>query len=203
MKYKGFIGKMEVDEDEAVIYGRVINLTKDGMTFGGETVKEAKEDFERAVDDYLEWAKEEGFEPEKPYQGNILVRTTPELHREAAIASTRIEKSLNAFAVEAIQEKLQRLDHEESVPGAASAGVGTWYGAAALVGDYWNLAWQHKWDAFAELEQIGSRTFLSALTTSFSWPPPTQAPPSTQSLYKVSREAAEPTIKILPFEEAI
>lgn len=68
MKYKGFIAKAEVDEDEGIIYGQVINLTKDGITFAGETVKEAKEDFECAVDDYLEWAEEEGFESEKPYR---------------------------------------------------------------------------------------------------------------------------------------
>ena len=64
MKYKGFIGKMEIDEDEDIIYGRVINLAKDGITFGGNTVPEAREDFERAVDDYLEWAQEDGFKPE-------------------------------------------------------------------------------------------------------------------------------------------
>ena len=142
MKYKSFIGQMEVDEDEGIIYGRVINLAKDGITFAGKTVEEAKEDFKRAVDDYLAWAEEEGFEPEKPYQGSILVRTTPALHREAAIASARTEKSLNMFAVEAIQEKLQRLDNVESAPSTASTGLGTQYAAGVLGGmDCWNLAW--------------------------------------------------------------
>jgi len=112
LKHRGCIGKMEIDEDEGIIYGRVVNLTKDGITFAGRTVREAKADFKRAVDDYLEWAAEDGFEPEKPYQGKLLVRATPELHREAVIASTRLDVSLNAFVVEAIQEKLARLDRE-------------------------------------------------------------------------------------------
>lgn len=34
--YKGFIGKMEIDEDEQLIYGRVINLSRDGITFSGK-----------------------------------------------------------------------------------------------------------------------------------------------------------------------
>jgi len=116
INYKGFIGQMEIDEDEEIIYGRVVNLAKDGITFEGKTIEEAKEDFKHAVDDYLEWAEEEGFEPEKPFQGNILVRATPELHREATIASSHMGISLNALAVEAIQEKLQRLVREEHIP---------------------------------------------------------------------------------------
>ena len=66
MTYKGFVGSVEVDESEGMIYGRVINLTRDTVTFAGESVAEARRDFEDAVDEYLEWAREEGFEPEKP-----------------------------------------------------------------------------------------------------------------------------------------
>jgi predicted HicB family RNase H-like nuclease len=107
-RYKGFIGKVVIDEDEKMLVGQVINLSKDGIDFSGKTVEEAQKDFQGAVDDYLAWAEEDGFEPEKPYQGNILVRATPELHREAAIASTDLGISLNNFVIEAIQEKLRR-----------------------------------------------------------------------------------------------
>ncbi len=109
LTYKGYLGKMEVDEDEGVIYGRVINLSKDGITFSGKTVEEAKEDFHNAVDDYLAWAEEEGFEPEKPYRGEFIVRVTPKLHREVATASTIINTSLNQFVIDAIHEKLEKL----------------------------------------------------------------------------------------------
>lgn len=61
-EYKGFIGEMEIDEDEEIIYGRVVNLAKDGITFEGQTIEEAKEDFKHAVDDYLEWHNKDGFE---------------------------------------------------------------------------------------------------------------------------------------------
>ncbi len=115
-KYKGFIGKVAIDEDEKLLIGHVINLAKDGIDFAGKTVGEAEEDFHGAVDDYLSWAEEEGFEPEKPYQGNFLVRATAELHREAATASTHLGISLNNFVIDSIWEKLHRLVSAEQIP---------------------------------------------------------------------------------------
>ena len=114
-QHKGFIGKVEIDEDEKMLVGNVINLAKDGITFAGKTVEEAEEDFRGAVDDYLAWAEEEGFEAEKPYQGNILVRAAPELHREAATASALLGVSLNNFVIDAIREKLNELISEKRV----------------------------------------------------------------------------------------
>ena len=62
--YKGFVGKFEIDEDEKMIIGQVVNLSKDGITYAGETVEEAEKDFHGAIDEYLYWAAQEGFEPE-------------------------------------------------------------------------------------------------------------------------------------------
>ena len=50
--------------------GQVINMTKDGITFAGKTIEAAREDFRGAVDDYLEWAKQDNVDPEPP-QKNI------------------------------------------------------------------------------------------------------------------------------------
>jgi predicted HicB family RNase H-like nuclease len=105
--YKGFIGVVQVDEDEKMLIGHVINLAKDGITFAGKTVEEAEEDFHGAVDDYLDWAKEEGFEPEKPFRGEILVRATPELHRQIAAASAVFHMSINQFMLDAVRQRLE------------------------------------------------------------------------------------------------
>lgn len=108
LQYKGYVGKADIDENEKMIVGRVINMAKDGITFAGKTVEEAEEDFRRAVDDYLAWANEKGFEPEKPFRGEILVRATPELHREIATASALFDTSINQFVVDAIEERLKK-----------------------------------------------------------------------------------------------
>lgn len=81
MTYKGYMGQMSVDEDEGVIYGRVVGLSKDGITFSGATVQEAKQDFFDAVDDYLSWAQEEGFEPEKSYQGIYIPKDSTSVRK--------------------------------------------------------------------------------------------------------------------------
>ena len=65
-------------EDDNTIVGQVINMLKDGITFAGKTVKEAKKDFRKAVDDYLNWVEEAGFEPERPLKGTVF----PISHRD-------------------------------------------------------------------------------------------------------------------------
>jgi predicted HicB family RNase H-like nuclease len=50
-----------------------------------------------SVDDYLEFCAEVGKGPERPYRGEFLVRTTPDLHRAATIESEASGMSLNAW----------------------------------------------------------------------------------------------------------
>ena len=68
MNYKGYIGKVEYDDENRVFSGRVVN-TKTVITFQGRSVDELEKEFRLSVDDYLEWCKEDGVEPEKPYSG--------------------------------------------------------------------------------------------------------------------------------------
>ena len=117
MIYKGFIGEINIDEDEGIIYGRVINISRDKISFEGKTVEEAKKDFQEAVDDYLEWAKEDGFEPEKPFRGEIMFRPGPELHKEIAMAASIVHaSSINQFLVEAVTEKISDLKQQGKIP---------------------------------------------------------------------------------------
>lgn len=116
MNYKGYIGDMEVAEREGVIYGRVINMTRDKITFSGKTVEEARRDFEEAVDDYLSWAEEEGFEPEKPHRGEFMVRTTPELHKTVSLASRSLNVSISQFTADALRSYVFHLVEQGSLP---------------------------------------------------------------------------------------
>lgn len=56
MEYKGYIGKVEFDDEANIFHGEVINL-RDVVTFQGETVGELREAFKGSVDDYLEFVK--------------------------------------------------------------------------------------------------------------------------------------------------
>lgn len=79
MNYKGYIGKIEYDDDNREFSGCVIN-TRAVITFYGTSADEMEKEFHASVDDYLAWCSEDGIEPEKPYSGKVNVRHTPELH---------------------------------------------------------------------------------------------------------------------------
>jgi predicted HicB family RNase H-like nuclease len=102
LKYKGYIGHAEYDDEFQIFHGDVINMNH-VVTFQGKTVDELEQAFRDSIDDYLQWAKEDGFEPEKPFSGNFMVRVEPELHKAATIAAKKSNMSLNAWMVKAIE----------------------------------------------------------------------------------------------------
>lgn len=106
MNYKGYLGNVEYDDENRVFTGNVIN-TRNVITFHGKSVDELEAEFKASVDDYLQWCKEDGIEPEKPYSGKFNVRFTPELHRRAAIAAKLLGISLNAFLEKSVEDELQ------------------------------------------------------------------------------------------------
>ncbi len=105
MNYKGFIGKVEYDDDAKIFSGEVIN-TRDVITFQGTSVNEIETEFHNSIDDYLNWCKEDGVEPEKPYSGKFNVRLMPELHQKVAAAAHVLNISLNKFVEKSLEDEL-------------------------------------------------------------------------------------------------
>jgi predicted HicB family RNase H-like nuclease len=96
IEYKGYTGVFEFDPSIDGFHGRVIGL-QDVVTFEGRSVEELRHEMEASVEDYLELCAEAGKEPERPYRGEFLVRTTPEVHRAVATAAEAEGVSLNAW----------------------------------------------------------------------------------------------------------
>ena len=109
MNYKGYIGKVEYDDENRVFAGSVVNI-KSVITFQGSTVDEIETEFRASVDDYLEWCKEDGAEPEKPYSGKFNVRFTPELHRQAVAGAKILGISLNSFVEKSVRDELSAMN---------------------------------------------------------------------------------------------
>ena len=77
LKYKGYIGSVAFSEKDNVFFGKIEGI--DGLVnFEGESVKELTDAFHEAVEDYLEYCKEEGIEPHKSYSGSLNIRISPE-----------------------------------------------------------------------------------------------------------------------------
>ncbi len=102
MQYKGFVGHAEYDDEAGIFHGEVINVAH-VITFQGKTVSQLKKAFIGSVDVYLDFCKKEHIEPARPYSGNLIIRATPELHRELSIQAKRSHKSLNSFVCEKLQ----------------------------------------------------------------------------------------------------
>jgi len=107
MEYKGYIGKVEFDDEADIFHGEVIN-TRDVITFQGGGVAELKRAFKDSVDDYLAFCAERGEEPDKPFSGQFVTRLPPELHRKVNLAATMSGKSLNAWVSEQLQSAVAR-----------------------------------------------------------------------------------------------
>ncbi|MCD8208233.1 MAG: type II toxin-antitoxin system HicB family antitoxin [Bacteroidales bacterium] len=107
MFYKGYIGSIEVSEEDNCLFGEVLALPKDTMiTYEGQTVEELREDFHGAVDDYLAHCEAKGINPRKSYSGALNVRISPETHQRIAALSFSEGISINAFIRRTLDERV-------------------------------------------------------------------------------------------------
>jgi len=103
MVHKGFIGKVDFDDEAGILHGEVIN-TRDVITFQGTTVDEIRQAFHDSVEDYLAFCAQLGQEPEKPFTGKFMLRLPPDLHRRAYTAAHQAGKSLNAWIADNLDQ---------------------------------------------------------------------------------------------------
>src|SRR4030042_882232 len=104
LKYKGYTGHVEFDDESGIFHGEVLDL-RDVITFQGKSVEELKKAFRDSIDDYLEFCKERNEKADKPFSGRLMVRLPPRLHRKVFICARREGKSLNQW----IAEKLDKV----------------------------------------------------------------------------------------------
>jgi predicted HicB family RNase H-like nuclease len=106
MEYKGYIGKVEIDDEAEILHGEVINI-RDVITFEGKSVEEIKIAFRESVNDYLEFCAKRGESPEKPFSGKFVVRLPVDLHRKAYIQAKLSDVSLNGWVTDVLRKALQ------------------------------------------------------------------------------------------------
>lgn len=63
LKYKGYTGSVDYNEEDNCLYGKVLGMSKDMITYEGQDVNELRKDFEGAIDDYLALCKANGKAP--------------------------------------------------------------------------------------------------------------------------------------------
>src|SRR3982751_4427418 len=114
MKYRGYTARYEIDEADRVLAGRIDGI-RDVVTFEADTFDQLEAEFHRSVDEYISYCHEQGGEPERPYSGTFLVRTTPERHAAVAKRAREANTSINSWVAAAIDRALQPAPREEVV----------------------------------------------------------------------------------------
>ncbi len=120
MTYKGYQARVVYDDEAALFHGEVVNL-RDVVTFQGKSVAELRRALRDSVEDYLEFCRSRGEEPEKPFSGKFLVRVSPELHQRISQAARLRGESLNAWVEETLA-KASRAEGAKEYPRPAEGG---------------------------------------------------------------------------------
>ena len=85
MEYKGYAaGPIDFDLEEKT-FSVVDTGMREVIHYEGLTATQLARAFRESIDSYLELCAESGQQPDRPFNGKILVRTEPELHRKAAL----------------------------------------------------------------------------------------------------------------------
>ena len=108
LNYKGYTGSVEFSQEDNCLYGKVLGMKKDCISYEGETVSELLSDFERAVDEYLSSCKPRGVKPAKPYSGRLVFRMPSDLHSRVAATAAGLGMTINGFSNTAILDELSK-----------------------------------------------------------------------------------------------
>lgn len=109
MNYKGYYGSVHYSDEDKVFHGK-IEFIRSLVTYEGTDVKDLREAFEEAVDDYLNLCIEEGKNPETSFKGSFNVRTGPDLHRKATLYAKSKGINLNTVITDALEKYLSKSD---------------------------------------------------------------------------------------------
>ena len=110
LEYKGYFGSVEYSKDDKCLYGKVLGMTKDCITYEGYTVNELENDFRNAIESYLEGCKELGIKPRKGYNGVLNIRIPAEIHGKIAMIAEYNGTSINAFIRDSIQKNIESIN---------------------------------------------------------------------------------------------
>jgi len=98
LKYKNYSGFVVYDDEARIFHGEVAGI-KAVITFQGITVDEIEQAFKDSIDDYIDWCKERGVEPEKAYSGKFSLRMPPDLYVKIAALAAQSGMSINSYIV--------------------------------------------------------------------------------------------------------
>jgi predicted HicB family RNase H-like nuclease len=113
MEYKGYLSRVEFDNEADVFHGEVINI-RDVVTFQGQSVDELRRAFVDSVDDYLAFCAERGEQPDQPFSGRFTINLSPAQHRRVVLAARKPGKGVEQWVTDALDHAAEATAREPS-----------------------------------------------------------------------------------------
>ena len=95
ISFKGYHGIVDYSASDKCLHGKILGIT-DLVTFEGDT-DSIEEAFRESVDDYLDFCKRHGKEPDKECSGNFNIRINPSTHYALVVDAQKQNISLNGL----------------------------------------------------------------------------------------------------------
>ena len=107
LEYKGYYGSIEYSKDDDCLFGKVLGMPGNLISYEGHTATGLYTDFKDAIDTYLEYCQTNGIKPKKSYSGVLNIRIPSEIHSRIAIFAENRGTSINAFIRDSIERRLE------------------------------------------------------------------------------------------------
>ncbi|MDR1780051.1 MAG: type II toxin-antitoxin system HicB family antitoxin [Tannerella sp.] len=82
-------------------------MTKDSITYEGNSIAELRADFEAGIESYIEGCEAMGVKPRKSFNGVLNVRIPSDIHCRLALLAEDSGTSINAIIRETLEQRLQ------------------------------------------------------------------------------------------------
>ena len=107
LEYKGYHADIIFSEDALNLYGKLHGI-KDLITFESDSPTEIVKEFHDAVDDYLEFCKEMGKEPDREFNGKLNITVAPEVHKSLDDVARNSGETLNELVEKILTDYLAK-----------------------------------------------------------------------------------------------
>ena len=106
IEHKGYqAGVIEYVPEDDSFFGQVAGI-RDVVTFAGRSVRELRVAFRDSVDEYLRFCREEGREPNRPYESEFTLRLPADVRDRLEELADETGETVEALAVRAIEESV-------------------------------------------------------------------------------------------------
>ena len=108
LHYKGYIGSVQYSEEDDVLHGKLQGIGA-LVNYEGEDLKTLKQEFEDAVESYLEFCEERGEEPERSFGQAIDYKPNPIYYQRVLNYAEEHDLSVKAVLDKALEAFLKQV----------------------------------------------------------------------------------------------